>query len=50
MRTIFKSDCAALLNASERFMTAYNAKHPNNPAVRYFSWAGLTKLPTAIFA
>ncbi|TEB27893.1 alpha/beta-hydrolase [Coprinellus micaceus] len=40
LRKVFKSDCGGLSNVTPQFMEEFNEATPNNPDVRYFSWAG----------
>ena len=37
-------------NLTYTFMTKYNSETPNNPNVKYFSWAGEVTVPAGIHA
>ncbi|KAF5367610.1 hypothetical protein D9757_010653 [Collybiopsis confluens] len=49
MRTLFGTDFGGLGNLSASFVSRFNADTPNDPNVRYFSWAGFIRVPTPIF-
>ncbi|KAK7043049.1 hypothetical protein VNI00_008787 [Paramarasmius palmivorus] len=49
VRTIIGTDLGAVGNLTARFMTRFNAETPDNPHVRYFSWAGQTIIATPLF-
>lgn len=50
IRSIFGTDFGGLTNLSCKFMADFNAKTKNNPAVRYFSWAGEIVIPSLSYA
>ncbi|KAJ3532030.1 hypothetical protein NMY22_g7911 [Coprinellus aureogranulatus] len=50
IRDIFGTDFGGLCNLSTKFMKDFNEHTPNNPRVKYFSWAGEIVLPTVSYA
>ena len=46
-RCVFDTDFGGAGNLSQRFMIKFNKRTPNNPNVRYYSWAGETSIPMA---